>query len=161
MPSRDQLGDIFAVLDAEQFHGCFIAGSNKLTGMPANVINGKPMRRSYREGGGKAPIHMISAWSCGQKLVLGQSKVSAVSNETTAIPKLLDPLTIKAATITIDVMCYLRRAPFEADGVYRRQVVCTPIAELYSACRISARDFGPISPGDRPCPTSVATSGRR
>jgi hypothetical protein len=31
-PSHDQLGDIFAALDAAQFQSCFIAGVGKLTG---------------------------------------------------------------------------------------------------------------------------------
>ena len=30
----------------------------------------KMLRRSYQDGGAKAPIHMISAWSTGQNLVL-------------------------------------------------------------------------------------------
>ncbi len=105
-PSHDQLGDIFSALDAEQFQGCFIAWVGKLTGLSADVIaiDGKTLRRSYQEGGAKAPIHMISAWSCRQNLVLGQAKVSDKSNEITVIPKLLDLLTIKGATITIDAM---------------------------------------------------------
>jgi len=45
------------------------------------------------------------AWtSCRQNLVLGQAKVSDKSNEITAIPKLLNLLTIKGSTITIDAM---------------------------------------------------------
>jgi predicted transposase YbfD/YdcC len=105
-PSHDQLGDIFRVLDAEQFQLCFIAWVGALTGLGADIIaiDGKTLRRSYQEGGSKAPIHMISAWSCRQNLVLGQAKVAAKSNEITAIPKLLDLLTIKGATITIDAM---------------------------------------------------------
>lgn len=105
-PSHDQLGDIFAVLDAEQFQSCFIAWVGKLAGLPAGVIavDGKTLRRSYQEGGAQAPIHMISAWSCQQSLVLGQKKVNAKSNEITAIPQLLDLLTIKGATVTIDAM---------------------------------------------------------
>lgn len=105
-PSHDQLGDIFAVLDAEQFQGCFVAWVGTLTGLPTGVIaiDGKTLRRSYQEGGAKAPIHMISAWSCGQNLVLGQMKVAEKSNEIVAIPQLLDVLTIKGATITIDAM---------------------------------------------------------
>jgi predicted transposase YbfD/YdcC len=105
-PSHDQLGDIFRVLDAEQFQLCFIAWAGALTGLGADIIaiDGKTLRRSYQEGGSKAPIHMISAWSCRQNLVLGQAKVAAKSNEITAIPKLLDLLTIKGATITIDAM---------------------------------------------------------
>jgi predicted transposase YbfD/YdcC len=105
-PSHDQLGDIFAALDAEQFQSCFIAWVGKLTGLSAGVIaiDGKTLRRSYQEGGAKAPIHMISAWSAAHSLVLGQVKVADKSNEITAIPKLLDLLTIKSATITIDAM---------------------------------------------------------
>ncbi len=105
-PSHDQLGAIFAALDAEQFQSCFIAWVSKLTGLSAGIIaiDGKTLRRSYQEGGAKAPIHMISAWSCGQNVVLGQAKVDAKSNEITAIPQPLDLLTIKAATVTIDAM---------------------------------------------------------
>jgi predicted transposase YbfD/YdcC len=103
-PSHDQLGDIYAALDAEQFQTCFIAWVSKLVGLPMGVIaiDGKTLRRSYQEGGAKAPIHMISAWSCGQNLVLGQRQVAEKSNEIVAIPQLLDVLTIKGATITID-----------------------------------------------------------
>ncbi len=105
-PSHDQLGDIFAALDAEQFQDCFIAWVKSLTGLDADIIaiDGKTLRRSYQKGGAKAPIHMISAWSTRQNLVLGQTKVADKSNEIVAIPKLLDLLTIKGATITIDAM---------------------------------------------------------
>ena len=45
------------------------------------AIDGKTLRGTYQEGGAKAPIHMISAWSCRQNLVLGQAKVADKSNE--------------------------------------------------------------------------------
>ena len=103
-PSHDQLGDIFAVLDAEQFQKCFVAWVASLTGLGPEIIaiDGKTLRRSYQEGGAKAPIHMVSAWSAKQNLVLGQVKVADKSNEITAIPKLLDMLVIKGAVVTID-----------------------------------------------------------
>ncbi len=105
-PSHDQLGDIFAAIDAEQFQHCFIAWAASLTGRGADIvaIDGKTLRRSYQEGGAKAPIHMISAWSTRQNLVLGQAKVADKSNEIVAIPKLLDLLTTNGATVTIDAM---------------------------------------------------------
>jgi len=37
-PSHDQLGDIFAVLDAAQFQSCFIAWASSLTGLGADII---------------------------------------------------------------------------------------------------------------------------
>ena len=105
-PSHDQLGDIFAVLDGEQFQHCFIAWAASLTGLDADIvaIDGKTLRRSYREGGAKAPIHMVSAWSTRQNMVLGQAEVADKSNEIVAIPKLLDILTIEGATVTIDAI---------------------------------------------------------
>lgn len=105
-PSHDQLGDIFAVLDAAQFQSCFIAWTSSLIGLGADIIaiDGKTLRRSYQKGGAKAPIHMISAWSARQNLVLGQAKVADKSNEIVAIPHLLELLTIKGATVTIDAM---------------------------------------------------------
>ena len=93
-----------------QFQSCFIAWVAGLTKLEADIIaidiaiDGKTLRRSYQEGGAKAPIHMIPAWSCRQNLVLGQAKVAAKSNEITAIPQLLDLLTVEAAVITIDAM---------------------------------------------------------
>ena len=62
-PSHDQLGDLFAVLDAEAFQQCFINWVAALTklGLDVVAIDGKTLRRSYQEGGAKAPIHMVSA----------------------------------------------------------------------------------------------------
>jgi predicted transposase YbfD/YdcC len=110
-PSHDQLGDIFAALDAKQFQCCFIAWAAALSKLGPDIVapgivavDGKTLRRSYQEGGAKAPIHMISAWSARQNLVLGQAKVAEKSNEIVAIPRLLELLTIKGATVTIDAM---------------------------------------------------------
>ena len=47
---------------------------------------------------------MISAFSSSHRLVLGQRKVVDKSNEITAIPELLDLLTVKGAIVTIDAM---------------------------------------------------------
>jgi predicted transposase YbfD/YdcC len=105
-PSHDHLGDIFATLDAEQFQRCFVAWVAALTGTPEGVIaiDGKTSRRSYQKTGGKAPIHMVSAFAARQRLVLGQVKVAEKSNEIIAIPKLLDMLSIEGAIVTIDAM---------------------------------------------------------
>jgi predicted transposase YbfD/YdcC len=104
-PSHDQLGTVFAALDAEQFQSCFIAWTGSLTKLGPDIvaIDGKTLRRAYQERGAKA-VHMISAWAAGQRLVLGQRKVADKSNEITAIPELLDLLTLKGSIVTIDAM---------------------------------------------------------
>jgi predicted transposase YbfD/YdcC len=105
-PAHDHLGDILAVLDAEQFQRCFVAWVAALTGMPEGVIaiDGKTVRRSGNKRSGKAAIHMVSAFAARQRLVLGQVKVAEKSNEIIAIPKLLDMLAIEGAIVTIDAM---------------------------------------------------------
>ncbi len=105
-PSHDHLGDIFASLDAQAFQRCFVAWVAALTSTSADVIaiDGKTLRRSYQKSGGKAPIHMVSAFAARQRLVLGQVKVADKSNEIVAIPALLDMMAIEGAIVTIDAM---------------------------------------------------------
>ena len=106
-PAHDHLGDILAVLAPEQFQRCFVAWVAALTGTPEGVISvdGKTVRRSgQKKKGGKAPIHMVSAFAARQRLVLGQMKVAEKSNEIVAIPKLLEMLAIEGAIVTIDAM---------------------------------------------------------
>ena len=105
-PSHDQLGDIFATLDATIFQRCFVAWVASITGVSADVIaiDGKTSRRSADKRKGKAAIHMVSAFAARQRLVLGQVKVADKSNEIIAIPALLDMLAIEGAVVTIDAM---------------------------------------------------------
>jgi predicted transposase YbfD/YdcC len=105
-PSHDQLGNIYAALDPTHFQACFmdwVASLNStLSGVVA--IDGKTSRRSLDKAGSKAAIHMISAWSSELNLTLAQRQVDGKSNEITAIPELLDLLTLKGAIVTIDAM---------------------------------------------------------
>ena len=50
------------------------------------------------------PVHIVSAWSSEQRLVLGQIKTKMKSNEVTAIPKLLSMPALKGAAVSIDAM---------------------------------------------------------
>ena len=104
-PSHDQIGALFAALDAGRFQRCFVAWVTALTGVPVEqiAIDGKTCRRAYQKKG-KEPIHMVSAFAARQRLVLGQVKVVEKSNEIIAIPKLLDMLIIEGAIVTIDAM---------------------------------------------------------
>ena len=106
VPSHDQLGNVFARLDAQQFQSCFIAWVERFTTAVRGVVavDGKTLRRSFDRAAKQGPIHMISAWSSQQRLVLGQCKVANKSNEITAIPELLQLLELHGAVVTIDAM---------------------------------------------------------
>lgn len=75
----------------------------QLTDKEIIAIDGKTIRGAKRKGK-KSPIHMVSAFACENNLVLGQVKTDEKSNEITAIPELLEILSIKDTIVTIDAM---------------------------------------------------------
>jgi len=107
IPSHDTFGNVFAVIDTQQFSECFsrwVADLAALSGGEIIAIDGKCLRRSMDKAADKAAIHMVSAWATQNQLVLGQQKVDDKSNEITAIPKLLMRLDIRGAVVTLDAM---------------------------------------------------------
>lgn len=107
IPSHDTFGDVFGVLDPEQFRRGFIQwvqAVNEVTRGQIVPIDGKKLRRSHDRTLGKNAIHMVSAWAAENHVVLGQVKVDDKSNEITAIPQLLDLLEISGCIVTIDAM---------------------------------------------------------
>lgn len=107
IPSHDTFNDVFTKLNAEQFEKCFISWVSSITHLlPGEVISidGKTLRRSHDMANGKQSIHMVSAWSTSNEIVLGQYKTEEKSNEITAIPMLLDMLSIEKCLVTIDAM---------------------------------------------------------
>ena len=68
------------------------------------AIDGKTSRRSHDRRSRKNALHLVSAWSTANGLVLGQRKTEDHSNEIEAIPKLLEVLELKGCIVTIDAM---------------------------------------------------------
>jgi len=106
IPSHDTFNRVFSAIDSKQFELCFIEWVKtlaKLTDKEIIAIDGKTIRGAKSKGK-KSPIHMVSAFACTNNLVLGQVKTAEKSNEITAIPKLLEILSIKNTVVTIDAM---------------------------------------------------------
>lgn len=106
IPSDDTFNRVFSSIDSEQFESCFISWVNHIVNLSKGEvipIDGKTLRGA-KANGKKSPFHMVSAWATNNNLVLGQVKVAQKSNEITAIPKLLELVTVKGCTITIDAM---------------------------------------------------------
>ena len=107
IPSEDTLGRVLARLDPGVFEKCLLSWIQTVQELTANrmvAIDGKTLRGSYDREGGRAAIHMVSAWAGENKLSLGQVVVAEKSNEITAIPELLQLLEISGALVTIDAM---------------------------------------------------------
>ena len=106
IPSKNTFARLFAVLDPETFKKCFISWVKSLQKTLGEVIaiDGKTLCNSRDTATDLAPIHMVSAFATEARLVLGQQKTEDKSNEITAIPKLLDLLSLKGHIITIDAI---------------------------------------------------------
>jgi predicted transposase YbfD/YdcC len=106
LPSHDTFSRLFRQLDPVQFgigFQRFMARfSEKIQGVVA--IDGKVLRRSFDRASGKSALHMVSAWGCEQRLVLAQIATDAKSNEITAVPKLLEMLSLKGTIMTTDAL---------------------------------------------------------
>jgi predicted transposase YbfD/YdcC len=105
VPSADTFNRVFFLIDPKAFGECFLAWVRDVRKkIPGDIValDGKTLRASIAEG--KPALHVVSAWSAANHLVLGQRSVDAKSNEITAIPELLKVLDVKGCIITIDAM---------------------------------------------------------
>jgi predicted transposase YbfD/YdcC len=107
IPSHDTFARVFAKLDPTAFQRCFVRWVDAIRDkLPGDVvaIDGKTSRRTHDKTIDLSPLHIVSAWSSDNRLVLGQVRVDAKSNEITAIPLLLDLLDVKGCLVTIDAL---------------------------------------------------------
>ena len=105
VPSHDTIGRVFAALNPKSLGEAFRKWTQSLaaaTDEKLVAIDGKTLRRSFQKAGDNAFVHMVSAWSQANRVVLGQVKTEDKSNEISAIPALLDLIEIKGALVTID-----------------------------------------------------------
>lgn len=124
IPSHDCINYVLARLSPTAFRECFMSWTKSvMKTCPGEIIalDGKTARGSRDRKNDKNPLHMVSAWACQQRLVLGQEAIDDKSNEITAIPKLLKLLEIKGCIVTIDAMGCQRaiaRQIIEQEGDY-------------------------------------------
>ena len=106
IPSHDTFERVLCRLDPIEFRRCFANWTKDLAGIFTDVIaiDGQTHRGARNKGQLKSPIHMVSAWATGLRLVLAQVKVDEKSNEITAIPEVLKILDIHGCIITMDAM---------------------------------------------------------
>jgi predicted transposase YbfD/YdcC len=105
IPSSDTFARVFSLVDPEEFRKNFLNWVKEISGLEAGevvAIDGKTVRRSHIDD--KHPLHVVSAWASQNNIVLGQLATEEKSNEITAIPKLLETMSVKGCVITIDAM---------------------------------------------------------
>lgn len=102
VPSHDTFSRFFRFVDSSAFEKCFISWTQKISKVVGGVIalDGKTLCNSGI--GDEKAIHLVSAFSVENNLILGQLATEAKSNEITAFPLLIELLDLKKAIVTID-----------------------------------------------------------
>lgn len=107
IPSHDCISYVLSRVSPHRFRGCFMNWTQSVMGETDSEIialDGKTARGSRDRQHNRNPLHMVSAWACQNRLVLGQEATEEKSNEITAIPKLLALLELKGCIVTLDAM---------------------------------------------------------
>ena len=102
IPSHDTFSRFFRFVDAPSFEKCFINWTQRISKVVGGVIalDGKTICNSGC--GDEKAIHLVSAFSAENNIVLGQIATEAKSNEITAFPSLIQLLDLNKAIVTID-----------------------------------------------------------
>ena len=108
VPSLDTLRlRVLGLIDPPQLSACLVnwtaALQSALQGRQV-AIDGKTARGLARRSQGWRALHLVSAWATAEGLTLGQVAVEEKSNEITAIPALLELLSLKGAIVSIDAI---------------------------------------------------------
>ncbi|MGD9109234.1 MAG: ISAs1 family transposase [Gammaproteobacteria bacterium] len=107
IPSHDTFRRVFSLVSASKFQRCFhswIQEVFQITEGQVIAIDGKSLRRSFDRRSNKAAINMVHAWATANGILLGQQKTQDKSNEITAIPELLEIISVKGCIVTTDAM---------------------------------------------------------
>lgn len=106
MPSHDTVGRLMRSICPQEFKDCFISWTQSLGDRIEGLISidGKVLRGSFDQNNRSDALTMVSAWSHEAGIVIGQQKVQTGSNEITALPALINLLTLKDCLVSIDAM---------------------------------------------------------
>lgn len=102
VPSHDTFSRFFRFVDPNAFEKCFINWTQRISKVVGGVIalDGKTICNSG--WGDEKAIHLVSAFSVENDMVLGQLATEVKSNEITAFPILIELLNLKESIVTID-----------------------------------------------------------
>lgn len=107
IPSHDTFHRVFLGICPTEFSSCLQTHSASILSFIDKKqisTDGKVLRGTRNSEDKNSGVCIVTAWSSGQQLTLGQVRVDKKSNEKTAIPDLIDTLDIKNSIVTIDAI---------------------------------------------------------
>jgi len=119
-PSHDVFRNVFIALRPSYLLAVLSDWCGELKGKQIE-IDGKVLRGSGNLAAGKKMIHVLRAWVSEAGVSAGHELCSEKSNELDALPRLLDALDLRGATVTIDAMAchpHITKQIHDAGGDY-------------------------------------------
>lgn len=106
LPSHDTFSHLFRLLDPAALAACFALILEGLgeAGRGVLAIDGKTLRRSFDRAASTSALHVVTAFACEARLVVGQVAVPAGGNEITAARTLLGLLDLTGMLVTADAI---------------------------------------------------------
>jgi len=149
IPKHDVYRRVFNCLHPQAIEQCFMAWVRDIkqdTTQEIIAVDGKTVRGSFNSQLDASPLHLVSAWATGNRLVLAQVKTQDKSNEITAIPSLLELIALEGCIVTVDAMgCQYKIADYiveeKADYVFslkeNQQSLYEDVAEYFKGIDFS------------------------
>lgn len=107
IPSHDTFNRVLQRLRPKEFQARLLTWIHSVADLSHGdivAIDGKTLRRTKQPCRGKDALELVSAWAHKNRLMLGQRKVAADSNEITAVPELLRLLALQDCIVTLDAL---------------------------------------------------------
>jgi predicted transposase YbfD/YdcC len=150
VPSHDTFSRVFRRLDPDQFRACFRKFAARFGNAPGGVIaiDGKVMRRSFNPAVARSALRMVSAWCCDRRMVLAQVATSARANESAAVVRLLEMLSLKGSIVTTDARNCQRdiaRQIVRQDGNYVLALKGNHPTLHADVCHLFNEKYGPLA----------------
>ncbi len=102
-PSHDTFSRLFRRLDPKGLEQCLLRFMKAL-GEEVIAVDGKTLRRSFDRAAQKGALHLVSAFACESRLVLGQLSGAPAGNEIAAVAQLLGMMRLRGAIVTADAL---------------------------------------------------------
>lgn len=107
IPSYFTFRRVFQILDPCALKECLTGWTDSLrsmTGGQVIALDGKTLRHSFDTWSGQKSMHLLNAWVTELGIAIGCEKIDAKSNEIPSALDLIEKLSIKGHTVTLDAL---------------------------------------------------------